>query len=140
MIKDVHPATYRLIAHCHTLPTSQFDEKRFPLTASPVPADYSERIPDDREIFEFMDKLFEAATLSAECGIITLVYINRCIQYTELAMHATNWKRILLGGILMASKVWDDQVCPVHPHLSCHSLSHHCCSHDHHRYHQYHDQ
>jgi hypothetical protein len=52
----------------------------FPLTESPIPGDYDSRIPSDSEIFSFMDRLFEAATLSAECGIITLVYINRCIQ------------------------------------------------------------
>lgn len=89
--------------------SDKFDEKRFPLTAARVPDDYATRVPADTEIFEFMDQLFEAASLSAECGIITLVYINRCIQYTELAMHASNWRRIVLGGILMASKVWDDQ-------------------------------
>eukprot|EP00038_Savillea_parva_P007626 m.171485 g.171485 ORF g.171485 m.171485 type:complete len:351 (-) comp13381_c0_seq1:290-1342(-) len=89
--------------------TEKFDEKLLPLTEDPVPADYDQCIPSDAEIYSFMDRLFEAAALSAECGIITLVYINRCIQYTELAMHASNWKRIVLGGILMASKVWDDQ-------------------------------
>mmetsp|Transcript_27472 Transcript_27472/g.72200 ORF Transcript_27472/g.72200 Transcript_27472/m.72200 type:complete len:359 (-) Transcript_27472:89-1165(-) len=87
----------------------KFDERRWPLTAKMVPDDYDKRIPSDSDIFSFMDRLFEAASLSAECGIITLVYINRCIQYTGLAMHASNWKRIVLGGILMASKVWDDQ-------------------------------
>lgn len=64
--------------------SEKFDEKRFPLTANPIPADYNTRIPSDSEIFTFMDRLFEAATLSAECGIITLVYINRCIQCVHL--------------------------------------------------------
>ena len=37
------------------------------------------------------------------------VYVNRVIHYTALALQACNWKRVLLGSILMASKVWDDQ-------------------------------
>jgi len=89
--------------------SEHFDEKLHPLTDARIPENYAEVIPSDTEIFTFMNRLFDAAALSAECGIITMVYINRCIQYTDLAVHATNWKRVLLGGILMASKVWDDQ-------------------------------
>ena len=37
------------------------------------------------------------------------VYINRAILYTDLSLHASNWKRVVLGAVLMASKVWDDQ-------------------------------
>jgi len=89
--------------------SKHFDEKLFPLTESPVPAEYASNIPDDSVIYSFMNRLFHAAALTAECGIITVVYINRIIQYTDLALHASNWRRVLLGSILMASKVWDDQ-------------------------------
>lgn len=88
---------------------AQFDEKTFPLTEAAVPLSYSTRVPTDGEIYEFMNRLFHAAALTAECGIITIVYINRVIMYTGLALHSSNWKRVLLGAILMASKVWDDQ-------------------------------
>lgn len=88
---------------------SKFDERTFPLTEARVPHTYATDIPDDEIIYDFMNRLFHAAALTAECGIITIVYINRVIQYTGLALHASNWKRVLLGAILMASKVWDDQ-------------------------------
>jgi hypothetical protein len=101
-----------LDGHKHPDPETfpdKFDEQTFPLTELVVPADYADAIPVDEEIYDFMNRLFHAAALTAECGIITLVYINRVIQYTGLALHASNWKRVLLGAILMASKVWDDQ-------------------------------
>lgn len=87
----------------------KFDEKRFPLTESRVRSDYAQRIPKEEDIYRFMSRIFTAATLSAECAIITLVYVNRAVAYTNLTLHASNWKRVLLGAILMASKVWDDQ-------------------------------
>eukprot|EP00043_Microstomoeca_roanoka_P019786 m.229761 g.229761 ORF g.229761 m.229761 type:complete len:397 (-) comp17056_c6_seq2:701-1891(-) len=89
--------------------SDKFDEKTFPLTDGRVRKDYASRIPSEDRIFKFMYQLFHSAQLTAECGIITLVYINRIIAYTGLALHASTWKRVLLGAILMASKVWDDQ-------------------------------
>ena len=80
-----------------------FDEKTFPLTEAPVPASYVSNIPEDSEIYGFMNRLFHAAALTAECGIITVVYINRIIQYTDLALHASNWKRVLLVRVFYLS-------------------------------------
>lgn len=36
-------------------------------------------------------------------------YVNRVVAYTDLTIQASTWKRVVLGAILMASKVWDDQ-------------------------------
>jgi len=30
------------------------------------------------------------------------------LEATDLTLHASNWTRIILGGIMLASKVWDD--------------------------------
>lgn len=86
-----------------------FDERNYPLEAGPVPADYATRLPTTEAIYALLHKLFTAAALNPECAIVALVYINRLIAYTHLALHASNWKRIALGAVLMASKVWDDQ-------------------------------
>ncbi|XP_030914495.1 cyclin-Y-like protein 1 [Geospiza fortis] len=70
-----------------------FDEKSHPLTVS----NFCPLI------------LFSAAQLTAECAIVTLVYLERLLTYAEIDICPSNWKRIVLGAILLASKVWDDQ-------------------------------
>ncbi|KAK3733714.1 hypothetical protein QZH41_011234 [Actinostola sp. cb2023] len=86
-----------------------FDEKLHPLTHDPVPSNYNQLDPEHRHIYKFIKTLFHAAQLTAEYAIITLVYLERLLTYAEIDLHPGNWKRILLGAILLASKVWDDQ-------------------------------
>lgn len=86
-----------------------FDEKAHPLTRELVPEDYAKHNPEHRQIYKFVRTLFNAAQLTAECAIITLVYLERLLTYAEIDITPANWKRIVLGAILLASKVWDDQ-------------------------------
>lgn len=86
-----------------------FDERLHPLTRDQVPEDYDTHSPEHRQIYKFLRTLFNAAQLTAECAIITLVYLERLLTYAELDIGSCNWKRITLGAILLASKVWDDQ-------------------------------
>uniref|UniRef100_A0A672TC95 Cyclin-like domain-containing protein n=1 Tax=Sinocyclocheilus grahami TaxID=75366 RepID=A0A672TC95_SINGR len=86
-----------------------FDEKMHPLSREQVPDDYSRTDPEHKLIYRFVRTLFSAAQLTAECAIVTLVYLERLLTYAELDICPSNWKRIVLGAILLASKVWDDQ-------------------------------
>uniref|UniRef100_A0A4W5KRN5 Cyclin Y-like 1 n=1 Tax=Hucho hucho TaxID=62062 RepID=A0A4W5KRN5_9TELE len=86
-----------------------FDEKIHPLSREPVPSDYSRTDPEHKLIYRFVRTLFSAAQLTAECAIVTLVYLERLLTYAEMDICPCNWKRIVLGAILLASKVWDDQ-------------------------------
>ncbi|XP_066572508.1 cyclin-Y isoform X2 [Amia ocellicauda] len=86
-----------------------FDEKLHPLTKSDVPSDYDKHDPEQKHIYRFVRTLFSAAQLTAECAIVTLVYLERLLTYAEIDICPANWKRIVLGAILLASKVWDDQ-------------------------------
>lgn len=54
-----------------------FDEKLHPLTKDGVSADYDKYNPEHRQIYKFVRTLFNAAQLTAECAIITLVYLER---------------------------------------------------------------
>jgi len=53
--------------------------------------------------------IFNGEKLSAECAVMALAYIDRLISLTSLHLHASNWRRITLGAIILASKVWEDQ-------------------------------
>uniref|UniRef100_A0A672IUN5 Cyclin Y n=1 Tax=Salarias fasciatus TaxID=181472 RepID=A0A672IUN5_SALFA len=86
-----------------------FDEKLHPLSKSEVPADYDKHDPEQKQIYRFVRTLFSAAQLTAECAIVTLIYLERLLTYAEIDICPANWKRIVLGAILLASKVWDDQ-------------------------------
>ncbi|KAJ3142639.1 Adenylate kinase 7 [Physocladia obscura] len=66
------------------------------------------RVLSEEDIYKFLDCIFQAAELNVECAVITLVYIERMLINTGVTLHLCNWARIVLGGLLLASKVWDD--------------------------------
>ncbi|CAL1597874.1 unnamed protein product [Knipowitschia caucasica] len=86
-----------------------FDEKKHPLSREKVPDEYSVVDPEHKLIYRFIRTLFSSAQLTAECAIVTLVYLERLLTYAEMDICPSNWKRIVLGAILLSSKVWDDQ-------------------------------
>ncbi|CAJ0941530.1 unnamed protein product, partial [Mesorhabditis belari] len=86
-----------------------FEERLHPITRDPLPPEVVTRDPDHRQIYRFVRTLFHSAQLTAECAIITLVYIERLLNYAEMDLCPSNWRRVVLGAIMLASKVWDDQ-------------------------------
>jgi len=86
-----------------------FEERLHPISRELISFESLSRDPEHRTIYRFIRTLFHAAQLSSECAIITLVYIERLLNYAEIDLCPSNWRRIVLGAIMLASKVWDDQ-------------------------------
>ncbi|KAM9085592.1 cyclin-Y-like protein 1 isoform 1-T1 [Megaptera novaeangliae] len=86
-----------------------FDERLHPLTREKIPEEYFEHDPEHKFIYRFVHTLSSAAQLTADGAVVTLVYLERLLTYAEIDICPTNWKRIVLGAILLASKFWDDR-------------------------------
>ncbi|KNC78856.1 hypothetical protein SARC_08730 [Sphaeroforma arctica JP610] len=105
-----------------------FDEKLFPLTAQRIPQDYATHLLSVTSIYDFLRAFFKAAVLTADVAIVTMVYISR-LHNTGLVLQPANWKRVVLGAIMLASKVWDDQAvwnadyCKVLPDVTVESIN-----------------
>eukprot|EP00123_Amoebidium_parasiticum_P021524 comp6878_c1_seq1/m.2627 comp6878_c1_seq1/g.2627 ORF comp6878_c1_seq1/g.2627 comp6878_c1_seq1/m.2627 type:complete len:445 (-) comp6878_c1_seq1:218-1552(-) len=105
-----------------------FDEREHPLTSQRISHDYRTRLLTVTEIYDFLRAFFKAAVLKADVAIVTMVYITR-LHNAGLVLQPANWKRVLLGAVMLASKVWDDQAvwnadyCTVLPDVSVDSMN-----------------
>ncbi|ETV94495.1 hypothetical protein H310_11811 [Aphanomyces invadans] len=86
-------------------------------------------IPSVDEIFRFCKNLFNRAQLSAECTIVCLIYIERLMERASIPLLGSSWKPIVLCGLLLASKVWQDlsswnvEISNVFPQFPLHSIN-----------------
>ncbi|XP_045713671.1 cyclin-Y-like protein 1 [Phyllostomus hastatus] len=96
-----------------------FDERLHPFTQEMVPEEHFSRDPDPDFIYRFISPFFSATQLRAEYAITTLVYLERLLIYAEIDICPTNWKRIVLGAIILASKylhdlaIWNADFCNI---------------------------
>lgn len=65
-------------------------------------------IPSESEIYEFAHRLFKTVQLSSECSIVCLIYIERLMEVAKVPLLASTWRPIVMCGLLLASKVWQD--------------------------------
>ncbi|XP_016078128.1 PREDICTED: cyclin-Y-like protein 1, partial [Miniopterus natalensis] len=87
-----------------------FDERLHPLTQEAVPEENFHHNPDLESIYKFISSFFSALKLTAEFLITTLIYLERLTVYAEIDICPTNWRRIVLGAILLAAKYLRDWV------------------------------
>lgn len=66
------------------------------------------KLPSVADIFAFAWNLHTKAALTPEVCIVCLVYIERAMELGGLKLRAWNWRPMLLCGMLLASKVWQD--------------------------------
>ncbi|XP_064226157.1 WASH complex subunit 2A-like isoform X3 [Aotus nancymaae] len=86
-----------------------FDEALHPFKQEQLPEDYLKYDPEYRVIFEFVRALFKALRLTAELAIVSLIYIERLLSYVCIDICPTNWRRIVMGAVLIAAKAWNDE-------------------------------
>jgi hypothetical protein len=60
------------------------------------------------QFFRFLEFAFNSAELKPICAIMMLAYLERHLAGSGLTFHESNWVRLLLGALILASKVWDD--------------------------------
>ena len=47
--------------------------------------------------------------MEKECSIICLVYVQKLLDRTGLALNKFNWKRLIFITLVLGNKVWDDE-------------------------------
>lgn len=65
--------------------------------------------PTVESIYKFIHAIFEVERLSHECAILCLAYIERMMRNSHVRLRPNTWRRIVLGALILASKVWEDQ-------------------------------
>lgn len=64
--------------------------------------------PTEEEIYYYCKYVIIQGRMEKEIPILCLIYIERFLTKTGLLMNHTNWKRLTLISLLLASKIWDD--------------------------------
>jgi len=66
-------------------------------------------LPSPDDVCIFLNKIFVEERLPVEIGILAFVYVERLISKAEITIHASNYRRIILGALILACKVWEDK-------------------------------
>ncbi|XP_054580806.1 cyclin-Y-like protein 1 [Eptesicus fuscus] len=85
-----------------------FDERIHPFTRNKVQEEHFTHNPEPESIYRFIHPFFIAIKVTAGYAISTLIYIERLLIYAEIDICPSNWKRIVLGAIVLAFKYWHD--------------------------------
>jgi len=82
-----------------------FDETRHPLTSKNAD---TKTIPSYETVEKYIKNIFKIGQLAHESLVMGLAYLER-IQEAGFKLFPHNWRRSLLAGLILASKVWEDQ-------------------------------
>ncbi|XP_063482022.1 cyclin-Y-like protein 1B isoform X4 [Symphalangus syndactylus] len=83
-----------------------FEEPIHPLSEEKAPGKSFEHDPKCNCIFRYFCTVFLVIKLATPCAIVALVYIEQLLTNANIDLCPTNWKKIVLGAMLLASKVW----------------------------------
>ncbi|XP_070273076.1 cyclin-Y-like protein 1 [Myotis yumanensis] len=86
-----------------------FDERKHPFRHEIITTDHFLRDPELKSVYRFVCTLFSAEHLTAECAIVTLIFMERLLDCSNIDISPINWRRILLGSALLAYEYWGKQ-------------------------------
>lgn len=92
--------------------TSEPRARHFPMIDKPLfpneaPAEPG-ALPSEDTIFHAIKTIYSIAEFSPECLVVCLLYIERLRSLSGLQLLINNWQPMLLAGMVIAQKVWDD--------------------------------
>jgi len=89
----------------HEVPVSLdiFDERKFPLSSKK-----EFPMPEADTVYQFVKAVYTSLQSSIETTVISLVYMERLLFFTNMHVSAYNWRWLFLGGYLLSLKVWDE--------------------------------
>jgi len=64
--------------------------------------------PTIKEIADFLSESKTRLELPTECFIIMLIYLEKVLESSNLALSNENWRPVIYTSLLIASKVWED--------------------------------
>ena len=64
--------------------------------------------PSLEELYYYCKYVIIQGRMEKEIPILCLVYIERFLTKSGLLMNYSNWKRMTLISLILASKIWDD--------------------------------
>lgn len=68
-----------------------------------------QRPPTINDVFDVLLDIFLIGDLSSQIGIIAMIYLDRLlVKVPGLYLDTQNWKKLILGTLILSSKVWDD--------------------------------
>ncbi|XP_023599576.1 cyclin-Y-like protein 1, partial [Myotis lucifugus] len=74
-----------------------------------ITTDHFLRDPELKSVYRFVCTLFSAEHLTAEYAIVTLIFMERLLDCSNIDITPINWRRILLGSALLAYEYWGKQ-------------------------------
>jgi len=83
-----------------------FDENKYPLVATQTD---TTNIPDMEVIEKHVKGIFKIGQLPHESLVMAVAYLKRIRENCEFSLYPSNWKRMTLSCLILASKVWEDQ-------------------------------
>uniref|UniRef100_G1Q494 Cyclin N-terminal domain-containing protein n=1 Tax=Myotis lucifugus TaxID=59463 RepID=G1Q494_MYOLU len=86
-----------------------FNERKHPFRHEIITTDHFLRDPELKSVYRFVCTLFSAEHLTAEYAIVTLIFMERLLDCSNIDITPINWRRILLGSALLAYEYWGKQ-------------------------------